>query len=60
LLLLAGCGNVSPEEKWAMNLNEKCHDMGGTAHWDMEAHTIECYRHPIGRMTKTLFSEKFQ
>jgi hypothetical protein len=58
LLLLMGCG-FSPEQQWSSNLAQKCTAMGGNSYWNQQAHTFECYRHPIGRMTKTLFKETF-
>ncbi len=60
LLLLTGCSSLTPEEIWASRLKAKCDAMGATNNWDQSAHTFECYRHPIGRMTKKLFSENFQ
>jgi hypothetical protein len=58
LLLLMGCSS-SPEEEWSSKLAQKCAAMGGHSYWDQQAHTFECYRHPIGRMTKKLFKEAF-
>ncbi len=58
LAIMAGCG-PSPEEKWESNLRDKCFAMGGVVHYDRSTHTFECYRHPIGRMTKNLFTETF-
>ena len=58
LLLLIGC-NSSPEQEWSSKLTQKCAAMGGNSYWNQQAHTVECYRHPIGRMTKTVFKETF-
>jgi hypothetical protein len=49
-----------PVIPWARNLAEKCKAMGGTYHFDKEAKKVSCYRHPIARMTKHLFTEEFK
>jgi hypothetical protein len=48
-----------PRIAWAVNQNKKCRAMGGTAHNDAVKDEVSCYRHPFGRMTKHLFTEKF-
>ncbi len=60
LVILSSCSTLTPQEKWANLETQKCHAMGGNYFYDWEERTISCYRHPIGRMTKTLFVEKFK
>lgn len=58
LWVLAGCG-YSPEEDWIMKNYRRCSAMGGHYFYDKDTKEFECYRHPIGRMTKTMFKDKY-
>ena len=58
-LLLTAC-QQTPEEIWLDKQTTRCAAMGGFIFYDKASHLTECFRHPIGRMTKTLFSEKFE
>lgn len=56
-LLLTSCSNPTPLEKWQAKMHYKCMAMGGNDFLDGEK--FECYRHPIARMTKQLFTAEF-
>ena len=49
-----------PQMKWAANLNDKCKAMGGDFHFDRQGGEANCYRHPIGRKTMHLFTERYK
>lgn len=58
LLMLSACAET-PFETWISNQHQRCMAMGGTHHFDRTTNTFECFRHPVGRMTKELFSTKY-
>ena len=59
-MLLAACSDPpDPKTIWLLGEQDRCRAMGGQTHWDEPHNTIECYRHPIARMTKHLFTSRF-
>lgn len=58
LVTLVGCAQT-PKEEWLTTMVNRCYAMGGNQYFDAKNQTFECFRHPIGRMTKSLFKETF-
>ena len=57
-LLLGACAPTE-EQRFIADQRERCSMMGGTLYYNETTRTAECYRHPLGRMTKTLFKEPY-
>lgn len=54
--LLAGC--TTPEQAWVSQQRERCAAMGGTGVY--ADGKFDCFRHPIGRFTRHLFTANFK
>jgi len=60
-LLLAGCNKPpSPEQKWLLAQRNYCDAMRSNLTYDQDAKTVYCYRTPLMRMPKLMFSATYK
>lgn len=57
VILLAACS--SPRAVWIRQQDVRCLAMGGTGYYAVVTGEYECWRHPIMRFPRKMFSTKY-